>query len=181
MTEKKAHVIFYLILGVCLLVIVLPFTLFAFVEVEPAVDWTLRYCALPTFIATIPVCSYAYIRFIQQFERKNLKSKIWIQLRTVLRIFTLIVAMTMIFIGTTLSLIVLTNASIGTSQKIHLNATIVNYHTSKNKGRMHQYIKIKDPQLKRIIELKVHEKYQVGDTLKKTVYLGRWGLVYAKR
>jgi hypothetical protein len=89
--------------------------------------------------------------------------------------------MTGIFIGTTLSLIILTNAYIGDSKTINLNAKIVDYYTLRNKGRNRHYIKIQDPQLDRIIDLKVQGPYQIGQTFNKTMQIGKWGLLYSEK
>jgi hypothetical protein len=89
--------------------------------------------------------------------------------------------MTGIFIGTTLSMINLTNAYIGNSRTINLNAKIVDYYTLTSKGRTKHYIKIQDQQLHRVIELKVQGKYRVGKTFKKTMKIGKWGLLYSEK
>lgn len=67
----------------------------------------------------------------------------------------------------------------GDSMTINLNAKIVDYYTLKNKGRIRHYIKIKDPQLDRIIDLKVQEPYQIGQTFNKSMLIGKWGLLYS--
>jgi len=89
--------------------------------------------------------------------------------------------MTGIFIGTTLSLIILTNAYIGSSRTINLNAKIVDYYTLTSKGRTKHYIKIQDQQLERIIDLKVQEPYQVGQSFNRTMKIGKWGLLYSEK
>jgi hypothetical protein len=93
----------------------------------------------------------------------------------------LTLGMTIIFIGTTLSMIILTNDYIGDSNTINLNAKIVDYYTLKNKGRTRHYIKIQDQQLDRIIDLKVQGPYQVGQTFNKTMQIGKWGLLYSEK
>jgi hypothetical protein len=89
--------------------------------------------------------------------------------------------MTGIFIGTTLSIIILTNAYIGDSRTINLKAKIVDYYTLTSKGRTRHYIKIQDQQIDRIIDLKVQGSYQVGQTFNKTMQIGKWGLLYSKK
>jgi len=90
-------------------------------------------------------------------------------------------AMTGIFFATTLSIIILTNAYFGDSKTINIHATIVDYYTSISRGRIRYYIKIKDPQLNRTIDLKVDRPYQTGQTFNKTMQIGHWGLLYAKK
>lgn len=89
--------------------------------------------------------------------------------------------MTGIFIATTLSIIILTNAYIGDSKTINLNAKIVDYYITRSKGRTRHYIKIEDQQLDRIIELKVQRPYNVGQTFNKTMQIGHWGLLYSNK
>lgn len=90
-------------------------------------------------------------------------------------------AMTGIFIATTLSIIILTNAYFGDSQTINLSAKVVDYYTTKGKGRTRHYIKIQDQKLDRIIELKVDRPYQVGQVFNKSMQIGQWGLLYAHK
>jgi len=156
---------------------VLSFTSFDFIKVDTAVSWTMEYFALPILIVIAPSCYFIYLRFIRQHETKEYKFIIWTQLRTIFRIFILTLAMTGIFIGTTLSMIILTNAYIGNSKTINLNAKIVDYYTLKSKGRTRHYIKIEDQQLDRIIDLKVQGPYEVGQTFNKTMQIGKWGLL----
>ena len=181
MTTRQFQTIFYIIIGLCILTIVLSFTSFDFIEVDTATSWTMKYFALPILIVMSPSCYFIYLRFIRQHEKKEYKSKIWTQLRTVFRMFILTLAMTGIFIGTTLSMIILTNAYIGNSRTINLNAKIVNYYTLTSKGRTRHYIKIQDQQLARIIDLKVQGQYQVGQTFNKTMKIGKWGLLYSEK
>ncbi|MFN7910662.1 MAG: hypothetical protein ACK5QC_02490 [Bacteroidota bacterium] len=89
--------------------------------------------------------------------------------------------MTGIFFATTLSLIILTNAYLGDSKTININATIVDYYIMKSRGRTRHYIKIQDQQLDRIIELKVQGPYKVGEVFNKTMQIGKWGLIYSEK
>lgn len=181
MTTRQFQTVFYILIGLCILTMVLSFTSFDFIEVDTAVSWTMKYFALPILIIMTPSCYFIYLRFIRQHETKEYKSKTWTQLRTIFRIFILTLAMTGIFIGTTLSIIILTNAYIGDSRTINLNAKIVDYYTLTSKGRTRHYIKIQAQQLDRIIDLKVQEPYQVGQTFNKTMQIGKWGLLYSEK
>ena len=122
LTQQSFKTIFYIVLGLCILTIILSATSFDFVEVDTAISWTMKYFALPILLIMIPTCYFIYLKFIIQHETKKYKSKVWTNLRTTFRIFILTIAMTGIFIGTTLSLIILTNAYLGDSKQINLNA-----------------------------------------------------------
>lgn len=181
MTTRQFQTVFYVLIGLCILTIVLSFTSFDFIEVDTAINWTMKYFALPILIVMTPSCYFTYLRFIRQHETKEYKSKMWTQLRIIFRIFILTIAMTGIFIGTSLSIIILTNAYLGDNKTINLNAKIVDYYTLKNKGRTRHYIKIQDQQLDRIIDIKVQGSYQVGQTFNKTMQIGKWGLLYSEK
>ena len=181
MTTRQFQTIFYIIIGLCILTIVLSFTAFDFIEVDTATSWTMKYFALPILIVMLPSCYFIYLRFIRQHEKKEYKKRIWTHLRTVFRIFILTLAMTGIFIGTTLSMIILTNAYIGDSRTINLNAEIVDYYTLTSKGRTRHYIKIQDKQVDRIIDLKVQHPYEIGAAFNKTMKIGKWGLLYSEK
>lgn len=181
MTTRQFQTVFYILIGLCILTIILSFTSFDFIEVDTATGWTMKYFALPILIVMTPSCYFIYLGFIRQHETKEYKSKIWTQLRTIFRIFILTLAITGIFIGTTLSMIILTNAYIGDTKTINLNAKIVDYYTLTSKGRTRHYIKIQDQQLDRIIDLKVQGPYQIGQTFNKTMQMGKWGLLYSEK
>lgn len=180
MTTRQFQIISYIIIIFCISITLLLFILFDFFEFEMAVNWTLKYFALPIFIVMIPICYFSYSKFIKQRERKY-KSKILIQLQTIFKVFGLTLGISVIFTGAILSMIILTNAYIGESRTIHLNAEIVDYDTSKRRGRTRHYIKIQDKQLDRIIELQVKRPYQVRQRFNKTMKIGKWGLLYSKK
>ncbi len=179
MTIRKFQAVFYSVLGLCILIIVTAFTSFDFIEVDTAVNRTMRYFAVPILIAMTPVCYFVYLRFLRQHEKKAYKSQVWTRVRTVFRIFIMTLAMTGIFIATTLSIMILTNAYFGDSKTINLNAKVVDYYTSISKGSTRHYIKIQDQQLDRIIEMKVDRAYQVGQVFNRSMQVGQWGLLYA--
>jgi len=160
------------------LTIVLPATSFDFIEVEPAIGWTMKYFALPIIIVMIPSCYFIYFQFIIQHERKKYKSKVWSNLRAIFRIFILTIALTGILIGTTLSTIILTNALWDDSKEINLNETIVNYYSTISKGRTKHYIKVHVTQVDRIVKFEVYKPYKIGERFAKTMHIGKWGLLY---
>ncbi len=180
-TTRQFQTTFYIVIGLCILTIILSFTLFDFIEVDTATNWTMKYFALPILIIMIPISYFVYLKFIRQHEKKEYKSKVWTHLRTIFRITILTLAMTMLLIGTVLSSIILTNAYLGDSKTVSLNANIVDYYTTKNRGRTNYYIEIQDQQLDRIIKLKVYEPYQVGQQFNKTMKVGKWGLLYSEK
>jgi len=180
MTTGRFQIIFYLVIGVCILTIITSFNSFDFIEVDTATDWTVRYFALPILIVMTPICYFIYLRFLRQHETKEYESEIWTRLRTIFRIFILTIAMTAIFIATALFVIILTNANIGDSKTITLDAKIVDYYSRRSKGRTRHYIKIEDKQLDRTVELKVDEPYQLGGKFTRTMSIGHWGLLYSE-
>jgi hypothetical protein len=178
MTIGRFQILFYTVIGICIITIITSFNSFSFIEIDLAVNWTMRFFALPILIVMIPVCYFIYLKFLRQYETKEYESEIWTRLRTIFRIFILTLAMTAIFIATTLSIIILTNAKFGDSKTVILDATIIDYYSQKSKGRTRHYIKIKDNQLERIVELKVEEPYHVGEKFTKDLKIGYWGLLY---
>ena len=88
--------------------------------------------------------------------------------------------MAIILVPTALSLIILSNAFLGDSRQIALNAKIIDYHQSENR-RTSYHIKIEDGQLNRAIELSVDKPYKVGETFNKVMLIGHWGLLYSKK
>lgn len=184
MKTLKFQAIFYLVLGLCIVIIILSFSSFDYIEVDPAMSWTIKYFALPILIGLIPICSLIYLKYLLPHETKNYNSKLLTKLRTIFRIFSLTLAMTFIFIITTFSTIILTNGRIGKSKTINLNAIVIDYRITgegMKKGITKHYIKIKDEQINRIIELKVDKAYKVGQPFKKTMKIGKWGLLFLEK
>lgn len=180
-TTRQFQTTFFIIIGFCILIIILSFTSFDFIEVDTATDWTMKYFALPILIIMTPTSYFVYLKFIRQHETKEYKSKIWTRLRTIFRITILTLAMTMLLTVTVLSSIILTNAYIGESRTINLNAKVVDYYTLTNREQTRHYIKIQDQQLDRIVDLKVFEPYLIGQQFKKTMRIGKWGLLYSEK
>lgn len=181
MTIKQFQITFYIFIGFCILLLVLAFTSFDFIEIDTAIDWTMKYFAIPIFILSVPLCSYIYLRFIQHHEIKAYNSKIATGLWSSFRIFILIVSLTVILVATTFSIIILTNGYLGDKTKITLNARILDYYTLSGKGPVKHYIKIEEPQLNRVVDLKVDGPYIVGQRFYKTMKIGKWGLLYSEK
>ncbi|MBL0032998.1 MAG: hypothetical protein IPP27_12800 [Bacteroidetes bacterium] len=99
MKKRQFQVVFYIILGLCILTFVISFVSFDFIEVDTAINWTMKYFALPILLVMTPSCYFFYVRFIRHYETKEYKSKIWTQLRTVFRIFILTLGMTEFLLG----------------------------------------------------------------------------------
>ena len=181
MTMNKFKIIFYSFIVICVLISVFGFASYDFIETNVAHDMTMKYFSLPILIVMFPTCSIIYLKFLLQHESKKYKTKLWTNLRTAFRILILTLAMTALLYGTTLSLIILTNAELGDSKTITLNARIVDYQTMESSGTVRHYIKIQDPQINRIIKLKVNRPYVVGQTFEKTMEIGHWGLLYSEK
>ena len=181
MTMNKFKIIFFTFFALCVFISLIGITTFDFVETDIAHDMTMKYFSLPFLIIMFPTCSIIYLKFLLQHEGKKYKTKFWTNIRTVFRIIILTFAMAALLYATTLSLIILTNAGLGESKTIVLNATIIDYHTVESKGTIRHYIKIQDPQLNRIVQLKVNRPYIVGQPFEKTMKIGHWGLLYSEK
>ena len=125
MPSKRFKVIFFLIIGLFLLSVILAYTSFDIIELDTALDWTMTYFALPIFILMVPSSYFIYQNFIYKHERKKYSSITWTRLRTFFRTLIMALGLSVVLVFTTLSLILLTNAYIGDSKTINLNATIV--------------------------------------------------------
>ena len=181
MTTRTFKNIFFTNLGLCILLIILSSTLYEFVEVSVAISWTIKYFAFPILILMIPICYIIYFKFLIQHEGKMYKSLFWINIRSFFRIFILTAAMTGIYVVTTLSLILLSNSLLGANKAVNLNSEIIDYYTTKNKGPRKYYIRIRDIQIDRIIELQVDKPYEIGQQFSNTMFIGKWGLLYSKK
>ena len=178
MPGKKFKNIFYLLLVICLITIVSSFFAFDFIELDPAVNWTMKYFALPILILMIPLSYIIYQKFIRQNEKKRYLSGIFV----FFRVFILTIGLTIVLIGTTLSLIILSNGYLGESQSITINTNVIDYEITGEgirKGPTKHYIKINVPQVDRLVELKVDRAYKIGEPFIKTMNIGKWGLLYS--
>jgi hypothetical protein len=176
---KKFNLIFYSSLGICLLISILGFTSFDFAETNRAGDWTIKYFSLPILIVMAPTSYFIYLRFLKQYEARQYKSNLMTSARTVFRIVILTIALTGILYATTISTILITNAS-GDAKTLELHGTIVDYYTTRNRGRISHYIKIQDSQLDRILEMKVKHPFEMGQPINMKMKIGRWGLLYSE-
>jgi hypothetical protein len=179
-TTRRFRNVFLTIIGLCILTMIVSEKSFDLVEADTARGWTIKYFALPIFIVMILCCSYFYIKFIKEHESKVHKKKIWNQLRAIFTILMLTIGLAAILTLTTHSLILLSNAYMGDHRTIYLKATIVDYYTTKNKGRTHHYIRIQEAQLDKIITFEVEKPYEIGQPFDKTMQIGKWELLYSQ-
>lgn len=178
---NKFKIIFFTLLTLCILTVITAFNSFDFIETNLAHDMTMKYYSLPILIVMLPVCSIIYLKFLVQHEGKKYKKKLWTNIRTVFRIIVLTLSLTIVLYSTTLSIIILTNASLSGNKTIVLNAKIVDYYTMKSSGTTRHYIKIQDPKLNRTVQLKVNKPYVVGQIFIKKMNIGYWGLLYVEK
>jgi len=87
MKTLKFQAIFYSIIGLCIVIIILSFKSFDFIEANTAMAWTMKYFAIPIVVILIPISSFIYLNYLMQYEQKNYESKLKIKLRTLFRIF----------------------------------------------------------------------------------------------
>lgn len=180
MTATNFKVITISVVGFCVLVCLVAFTSFQYIEFNTATNWALEYFALPILFIMIPTCSLSYMKFIRKVEIQQFGVEPLSSEKTIFRIMLFTVGMTAIFFATTISFIILTNAYLGESKKIELSATILKYNATKRRGRTNHYIQIKDQTSDRIIDLKVYRPYTVGETFQKPIKIGKWGLLYSE-
>ena len=180
MSTRQFLILFYSIIGICILTMIISFTSFDILEVDIPFKWTMKYFSLPILVLSLPLSGIIYLAFLHSKERKNYNSKTWDYLRSFFRIITLTLALTVMFGGTTASTIILTNAYLGENKEIYIQAKIVDYYIqTNNSGKVSHHIKIQDKQLDKIVDLKVEQPYQVGQTFNKTMKIGKWGLLYS--
>ena len=170
---------FNAILLLCVIITVWSFKAFDFVEVDRAVDWVIRFFALPIYLILLPSIALMYFKFIRQFETRNYVSKFWTRARSVFRVFILSLGLSFILMVTTLSIILLTNAYTGSIRETDLKAIVVNYEKSKDFRVNKRYITVKDISTGRIVDLTVKKQYATGDTIYMKLKEGRWGLLFA--
>ncbi len=182
MNTRQFSIIFYSIIGICILIIIISYTSFDILEVAVPFNWTMKYFSLPILLLSLPLSGFIYLTFLHSKERKKFNSKIRDNLRSVFRIITLTIGLTAILGGTTLSTIILTNAYLGDNKEINIQAKVVDYYTLRsNRAGVKHYIKIQGKQLNKIVDLRVEQPYQVGQTFNKTMKIGKWGLLYSTK
>ena len=69
----------------------------------------------------------------------------------------------------------------GDNKNIKVEGEIVNSFSRQFKGYSHNYIVFKDSNTDKKIELKVNNSYQIGQTFKANLLIGKWGLIYSKK
>ncbi|WP_284652400.1 hypothetical protein [Flavobacterium terrisoli] len=178
---NKFKILFFTLLTICILTVIVAFNSFDYVETNLAHEITMKYFSLPILLIMFPVCLIIYLKFLVQHEGKKYTKKIWTNVRTIFRIITLTIGMTVVLYATTLSIIMLTNDSLGENETIVLNAKIVDYYSMESSGTIRHYIKIQDPKLNRSVKLKVNKPYLIGEKFNKKMKVGYWGLLYSEK
>lgn len=142
---NKFKIIFFTLFTICILTVIMAFNSFDYVETNIAHEITMNYFSLPILLIMFPVCLIIYLKFLIQYEGIKYSKKIWTYVRSIFHIITLTIVMTAFMYATTLSIIILTNDSLGENDTIILNAKIVDYYTMESSGTTRHYIEIQDP------------------------------------
>lgn len=178
---NKFKIVFFTLFTICILTVIMAFNSFDYVETYIAHEITMKYFSLPILLIMFPVCLIIYLKFLVQHEGKKYSKKIWTNLISIFHIITLTIAMTAVLYATTLSIIILTNDSLGENETIILNAKIVDYYSRESSGTTRHYIEVQDPKLKRIVKLKVNKPFLIGEKFNKKMKIGYWGLLYSEK
>jgi heme/copper-type cytochrome/quinol oxidase subunit 2 len=152
------------------------------IELKKVDTWTMTYFAIPIFSTITILTIYVYIKYFRQNTDDNglfpiSKAKLNKLFMLTFSIFTLSTILT----ATIHSGIVLSNAYLGDNKNIKVEGEIVNSFSRQFKGYSHNYIVFKDSNTDKKIELKVNNSYQIGQTFKANLLIGKWGLIYSKK
>lgn len=175
---RKFTIVFYSICFLCVALMLATHFIFEYIEFDLAIDWTVKYFALPILLIMAATSYYMYFAYIIQREKRQYASKFWTNLRSIFRIITLTFGLSLGCCGAVMALMFLTNAYPYCGRPIMINDKIVDVHSSENRGRTNYFIEISDKRFNRQIEFEVGPAYHVGDTFTKKMEVGRWGMLY---
>lgn len=181
MVLQRFWTIFLFIELLCVATIIYTSLSFENIELVKVDTWTITYFAIPVFVFVSISIFYIYIKFYRHNTFGNglfpiSKEK----LKTFFTFTYLSCLVSLIFILTAHSSIVLSNAYLGNNKTIKIEAEILQTRIGQFKGYNHTYIVFKDSNTNNIIELKVGKSYQAGQIFKANLLIGKWGIIYSR-
>ena len=168
-----------IILGIAIF-IAFPFFNIKYFETGTSIKIIYNYLLIPLIIVSFLGMTICYFKFLKKYNPPtNSKAKKITQ--NFFNIFLGGISVGLVLFGIILSTIITTNAYLGTSKNIEINAEILKYITGKTKfGRTTHQIEFVTPNDGQIIRLEVYKKFNVGDTFTKEMKIGYWNQLYSK-
>src|SRR5690554_3319902 len=157
-----------------------PFFNIKYFETGTSLKIIYNYLLIPLIIVSFLGMTICYFKFLKKYNPPtNSKAKKITQ--NFFNIFLGGISVGLVLFGIILSTIITTNAYLGTSKNIEINAEILKYITGKTKfGRTTHQIEFVNPNDGQIIRLEVYKKFNVGDTFTKEMKIGYWNQLYSK-
>jgi hypothetical protein len=175
---KKWTIIYFLI---CSVIGWYPFFAIKYFETYKALVTTTKYFLPIIALVAVPIVTKFYFKNLKQLNANHkFKSQTQEKLADFFNCFLIILVVTATFFAMTYSIIITTNAYLGTSDKILINEKVQDYYTSTDKyGKTRRYIKFLNPVDKEVITMEVYRQYNIGDTFEKEMKIGQWKILYS--
>lgn len=160
------------ITAIIIFVIAYPFFSISYFQTDKLISFYLKFIIIP-------------ISFVLLFIVYKNKTTFFLNLNNLLQ-KSILVLIFILFSNLVLSLLfvsisIIINCNIGSSEEIDINSEILDAKNSYTKnGRLRHYISFQDEKVGYIKDLEVYENYQKGDNFNKKMKIGSLGLLYSK-
>ena len=169
-------------IGILLLISILisfPFFTIKYFEVASAIKLLYHNFFYPILIIATLSTLVAYSKYLRKFNKKT-NSKIKVAFQDFFSVSILTCIFASILLGLTFSVIVTSNAYLGSTKVLVIKERVIEYEPYITKwGRLRHYIKFINPTTNNIIRLEVYRKYNVDETFIKEMKIGKWGQLYS--
>lgn len=180
--KGKAILICYIFLVLICTISMFMTADYQFIQVDTAMDFTIKYFALPIIILTIP-SSYIIYYYFQNKSKTNhyYQQKNKHDAKSIFRVSFMSITISGVLIVGTSSIVLLSNEFLSQNETVCLDSKIIDSFSIKSKGSKRFYISVQDKNSNKILKFKVkNQNFQIGQELKVNLKVGKWGIIYLK-
>ena len=177
--NRHSKIIFIGILILISILISFPFFAIKYFEPLPILKLLYHNFFYPILIIASITTVVTYFKYLRKFNKKT-HSKIKVALQDFFSVTFLTCIFAVILLALIFSVIVTSNAYLGSSEVLLIKERVIKYEPYITKwGRLRHYIEFINPTNNKIIRLEVYRKYNIDETFIKEMKIGKWGQLYS--
>lgn len=176
---RKEGIVFSVFLG-CAVIIGYPFFAINYFEILPAYEILWEHCVVPVTMCTITFFTFFYFKKLRKYNPST-KSKVKRIAQDIINPLFGSLACAAVISAIAFSVIITTNTWLGKNEPVTINSPVITYSKGTTRyGRTTHHITFIDASTNDTISLGVYRQYEAREVFTKTLYRGKWGILYSK-
>jgi len=177
MVRWKINIIIFIV--VCGTLIAYPFLTIKYFENVTALKMYYYNLMLPAGALSLVLIPPFYFKKVKELDTM-VRTKTKQVITDITSCIVLIICSNLIFFGVAFSFIITSNAYFGTPKAIMIQQSVEDYDKSVSRhGKISHYIRFKNPETNKSVNLNVYKEYKPGELFIKKMYIGYWGILYS--